>query len=107
MLWQIFHSKRQNMSSLCIFINIFISIIQYSILFFYFERGEIVPHKLQYYADDLIEQKIVLIISFLELNFPGIEVTEAHVQSERGEGANNLYTYMDTTTVRLQSVDLS
>jgi len=42
-----------------------------------------------------------------ELNFPGVEVTEAHVQSERGEGANNLYTYMDTTTVRLQSVDLS
>ena len=59
MLLQIFHSKRQNMILLCIFINISINIIQYSILFFYFERDEIVPHKLQYYADDLIEPKIV------------------------------------------------
>jgi hypothetical protein len=41
-----------------------------------------------------------------ELDFPGVEITAAHVQSERGQVANNLYTFMDTTSVRLQSVDL-
>jgi len=42
-----------------------------------------------------------------ELNFAGVEITDAHVQSERGEGFNNLYTYMDAANVRVQSVDLT
>eukprot|EP00088_Acartia_fossae_P045477 TRINITY_DN489_c0_g1_i3.p1 TRINITY_DN489_c0_g1~~TRINITY_DN489_c0_g1_i3.p1 ORF type:complete len:1136 (-),score=158.66 TRINITY_DN489_c0_g1_i3:71-3478(-) len=41
-----------------------------------------------------------------ELDFPGVTITEAHVQSEGGHTANTLYTYMDTTTTRLQSIDL-
>eukprot|EP00088_Acartia_fossae_P045480 TRINITY_DN489_c0_g2_i1.p1 TRINITY_DN489_c0_g2~~TRINITY_DN489_c0_g2_i1.p1 ORF type:complete len:894 (-),score=28.05 TRINITY_DN489_c0_g2_i1:51-2426(-) len=41
-----------------------------------------------------------------ELDFPGVQIISASVESERGNGANNLYTYMDTTTVRLQSLDL-
>jgi len=41
-----------------------------------------------------------------ELDFAGVEITAAHVQSERGAGSNNLYTYMDSSTVRLQSIDL-
>jgi len=41
-----------------------------------------------------------------DLSFPGVNITAAHVQSSRGDDPNRLFTFMETSSIRLQSLDL-
>lgn len=41
-----------------------------------------------------------------ELSFPGVNITAVHVESSRAEKQNELYTFMETTSVRIPSLDL-
>jgi len=59
------------------------------------------------YIDDLSQQYKNRLPPYddEDLDFPGVTITAAHVQSERVSGADSLYTYMDTTTVQTQAID--
>jgi len=64
-------------------------------------------YKWHKYIDDLIQEYKNTLPAYgdAELGFPGVNITAAHVQSERVSGGNSLFTFMDTTTLRLQSID--
>lgn len=60
------------------------------------------------YIDDIIQEYKNMLPAYgdLELGFQGVEITAAHVQSEIGSSANSLFTFMEASTIRIQSLDL-